>query len=202
MKKLIIYLILLGSIFADEEMGNRYIAANINILSGGFTSINYGNKAKNIEYNFSTNYSSELMYNDNYSFDGYEIDAFNLKVAMRRIIKESQLGSFIKNNYIGFGTTFSATRRHYFGDDSKVYSMYTDYAGEAIGLSVTYGTKLIYNLNHDFALELHIPYVTLNLLCQASDDELPIKIWDATNKTYRTQLSILSKSLINMRFYF
>ena len=58
MKKLIVYLILLGNIFADEEIKTKYLSTNINILSGDYASINYGNITTNLEYNMSGRFSS------------------------------------------------------------------------------------------------------------------------------------------------
>ena len=51
MKKLIL-LLMLGSLFGEEVMNNKYLSTNINILSGDYASINYGNLNKNI-LNFS-----------------------------------------------------------------------------------------------------------------------------------------------------
>ena len=58
MKKLILILIF-GTLFADGELQNKYLSANINILSGSYASINYGNLTKGIEYNMSGIFSSE-----------------------------------------------------------------------------------------------------------------------------------------------
>ena len=57
MKKLILILIF-GTLFADGELQNKYLSANINILSGSYASINYGNLTKGIEYNMSGIFST------------------------------------------------------------------------------------------------------------------------------------------------
>ena len=68
MKKLIVYLILLGNIFADEEIKTKYLSTNINILSGDYASINYGNITTNLEYNMSGRFSyQDIGYNNSES---------------------------------------------------------------------------------------------------------------------------------------
>ena len=69
MKKLIVYLILSGNIFADEEIKTKYLSTNINFLSGDYASINYGNITTKLEYNMSGKFSYQgTEYNNNFKY--------------------------------------------------------------------------------------------------------------------------------------
>ena len=82
MKKIIVYLILLGSIFADEEIKTKYLSTNINILSGDYASINYGNITTNLEYNMSGRFSS------GHNIESYKTNSFQYQASIRQTIKK------------------------------------------------------------------------------------------------------------------
>ena len=82
MKKLIVYLILLGSIFSDEEIKTKYLSTNINILSGDYASINYGNITTNLEYNMSGRFSSGR------NIESYKTNSFQYQASIRQTIKK------------------------------------------------------------------------------------------------------------------
>ena len=82
MKKIMVYLILLGSIFADEEIKTKYLSTNINILSGDYASINYGNITTNLEYNMSGRFSSGR------NIESYKTNNFQYQVSIRQTIKK------------------------------------------------------------------------------------------------------------------
>ena len=81
MKKLILILIF-GTLFADGELQNKYLSANINILSGSYASINYGNLTKGIEYNMSGIFS----YEPNLFFK--KTNNFQYQASIRQTIKK------------------------------------------------------------------------------------------------------------------
>ena len=149
MKKLIVYLILLGNIFADEEIKTKYLSTNINILSGDYASINYGNITTNLEYNMSGRFSSEPNF-----FDSYKTNNFQYQVSIRQTIKKTTLGLIDKNNFIGYGIHLYGNYRKY--DDG----INDNYKNERIGIKLIYGTKLVYNINEQLGLEIHLPYIS------------------------------------------
>ena len=81
MKKLI-FILIFGTLFADGELQNKYLSANINILSGSYASINYGNLTKGIEYNMSGIFSSEP------NFFSYKTNNFQYQASIRQTIKK------------------------------------------------------------------------------------------------------------------
>ena len=111
MKKLILYLILLGNIFADEEIKTKYLSTNINILSGDYASINYGNITTNLEYNMSGRFSyQDIGYNNS---ESYKINDFQYQASIRQTIKKTTLGLIDKHNFIGYGIHLYGNYRKY-----------------------------------------------------------------------------------------
>ena len=90
MKKLILYLILLGNIFADEEIKTKYLSTNINILSGDYASINCGNITTNLEYNMSGRVSYQDVGHNN--SESYKINTFRYQTSIRKKIKKNHIG--------------------------------------------------------------------------------------------------------------
>ena len=168
MKKIIVYLILLGSIFADEEIKTKYLSTNINILSGDYASINYGNITTNLEYNMSGIFSSEPNF-----FYSYKTNNFQYQASIRQTIKKTTLGLIDKNNFIGYGIHLDNT---------------------LIGIELIYGTKLVYNINEQLGLEIHLPYISGQL------DNIS-EIFSESKK-YTPSLNFLNNALINLIFYY
>ena len=166
MKKLILILIF-GTLFADGELQNKYLSANINILSGSYASINYGNLTKGIEYNMSGIFS----YEPNLFFK--KTNNFQYQASIRQTIKKTTLGLIDKNNFIGYGIHLDNT---------------------LIGIELIYGTKLVYNINEQLGLEIHLPYISGQL------DNIS-EIFSESKK-YTTSLNFLNNALINLIFYY
>ena len=181
MKKIIVYLILLGSIFADEEIKTKYLSTNINILSGDYASINYGNITTNLEYNMSGRFSSER------NIESYKTNSFQYQASIRQTIKKTTLGLIDKNNFIGYGIHLDGNYRKY--DDGI-----TNYNNTLIGIELIYGTKLVYNINEQLGLEIHLPYISGQL------DNIS-EIFSESKK-YTTSLNFLNNALINLIFYY
>ena len=187
MKKLIVYIILLGNIFADEEIKTKYLSTNINILSGDYASINYGNITTNLEYNMSGRFSyQDIEYNNS---ESYNVNNFQYKASIRQKIKKTTLGSIDKNNFIGFGIHLYGNYRKY--DDG----IKDNYKNERIGIKLFYGTKLVYNINEQLGLEIHLPYISGQLDYFLSESH-------SESKRYTTSLNFLNNALINLIFYY
>ena len=181
MKKLILILIF-GTLFADGELQNKYLSANINILSGSYASINYGNLTKGIEYNMSGIFSSERNF-----FESYKTNNSQYQASIRQTIKKTTLGLIDKNNFIGYGIHLDGNYRKY--DDGI-----TNYNNTLIGIELIYGTKLVYNINEQLGLEIHLPYISGQL------DNIS-EIFSESKK-YTTSLNFLNNALINLIFYY
>ena len=177
MKKLILILIF-GTLFADGELQNKYLSANINILSGSYASINYGNLTKGIEYNMSGIFSSEPNY------FSYKTNNFQYQASIIQKIKKTTLGLIDKNNFIGYGIHLYGNYRKY--DDG----IKDNYKNERIGIKLIYGTKLAYNINEQLGLEIHLPYISGQL------------DYNLSGKRYTTYLNFLNNALINLIFYY
>ena len=184
MKKLIVYLILLGSIFADEEIKTKYLSTNINILSGDYASINYGNITTNLEYNMSGRFSSGR------NIESYKTNSFQYQASIRQTIKKTTLGLIDKNNFIGYGIHLDGYYRKY--DDG--ININDRYNNTLIGIELIYGTKLVYNINEQLGLEIHLPYISGQL------DNIS-EIF-SESKNYTTSLNFLNNALINLIFYY
>ena len=182
MKKLILILIF-GTLFADGELQNKYLSANINILSGSYASINYGNLTKGIEYNMSGIFSSEPNF-----FYSYKTNNFQYQASIRQTIKKTTLGLIDKNNFIGYGIHLDGNYRKY--DDG----INDNYNNTLIGIKLIYGTKLVYNINEQLGLEIHLPYISGQL------DNIS-EIFSESKK-YTTSLNFLNNALINLIFYY
>ena len=187
MKKIIVYLILLGCIFADEEIKTKYLSTNINILSGNYASINYGNITTNLEYNMSGRFSyQDIGYNNS---DSYKTNTFRYQTSIRKKIKKTTLGLIDKNNFIGFGILLNGNYRKYDNGSNNHYK------NERIGIKLIYGTKLAYNINEQLGLEIHLPYISGQLDYFLSESH-------SENKKYNTSLNFLNNALINLIFYY
>ena len=184
MKKLIVYLILLGSIFADEEIKTKYLSTNINILSGDYASINYGNITTNLEYNMSGRFSSGR------NIESYITNSFQYQASIRQTIKKTTLGLIEKNNFIGYGIHLDGYYRKY--DDG--ININDRYNNTLIGIELIYGTKLVYNINEQLGLEIHLPYISGQL------DNIS-EIFSESKK-YTASLNFLNNALINLIFYY
>ena len=184
MKKLIVYLILLGSIFADEEIKTKYLSTNINILSGDYASINYGNITTNLEYNMSGRFSSGR------NIESYKTNSFQYQASIRQTIKKTTLGLIDKNNFIGYGIHLDGYYRKY--DDG--ININDRYNNTLIGIELIYGTKLVYNIKEQLGLEIHLPYISGQL------DNIS-EIF-SESKNYTTSLNFLNNALINLIFYY
>ena len=184
MKKLIVYLILLGSIFADEEIKTKYLSTNINILSGDYASINYGNITTNLEYNMSGRFSSGR------NIESYKTNSFQYQASIRQTIKKTTLGLIDKNNFIGYGIHLDGNYRKY-DDEININDRYNN---TLIGIELIYGTKLVYNINEQLGLEIHLPYISGQL------DNIS-EIF-SESKNYTTSLNFLNNALINLIFYY
>ena len=180
MKKLIVYLILLGNIFDDEEIKTKYLSTNINILSGDYASINYGNITTKLEYNMSGKFS--------YHGTGYN-NNFQYQASIIQKIKKTTLGLIDKNNFIGYGIHLYGNYRKY--DDG----INDNYKNERIGIKLIYGTKLVYNINEQLGLEIHLPYISGQLDYFLSESH-------SESKKYTTSLNLLNNALINLIFYY
>ena len=185
MKKLIVYLILLGNIFADEEIKTKYLSTNINILSGDYASINYGNITTNLEYNMSGRFSSGR------NIESYKTNSFQYQASIRQTIKKTTLGLIDKNNFIGYGIHLDGYYRKY--DDG--ININDRYNNTLIGIELIYGTKLVYNINEQLGLEIHLPYISGKLDYFLSESY-------SENKRYNTSLNFLNNALINLIFYY
>ena len=187
MKKIILYLILLGNIFADEEIKTKYLSTNINILSGNYASINYGNITKGIEYSMSGRFSyQDIGYN---SSNSYKFNTFQYRTSIRKKIKKTTLGLIDKNNFIGFGIGLHGRYRKYDNGSANHHK------NERIGIKLFYGTKLAYNINEQLGLEIHLPYISGNLDYLLSER-------DRKDIEYTTSLIFLNNALINLIFYY
>ena len=184
MKKIIVYLILLGSIFADEEIKTKYLSTNINILSRDYASINYGNITTNLEYNMSGRFSSHG------NIESDKTNTFQYQASIRQKIKKTTLGLIDKNNFIGYGIHLDGYYRKY--DDG--ININDRYNNTLIGIELIYGTKLVYNINEQLGLEIHLPYISGQL-----DDISEIF---SESKKYTTSLNFLNNALINLIFYY
>ena len=184
MKILIVYLIVLGNIFADEEIKTKYLSTNINILSGDYASINYGNITTNLEYNMSGRFSSGR------NIESYKTNSFQYQASIRQTIKKTTLGLIDKNNFIGYGIHLDGYYRKY--DDG--ININDRYNNTLIGIELIYGTKLVYNINEQLGLEIHLPYISGQL------DNIS-EIFSESKK-YTTSLNILNNALINLIFYY
>ena len=184
MKKLIVYLILLGNIFADEEIKTKYLSTNINFLSGDYASINYGNITTKLEYNMSGRFSS------GHNIESYKTNSFQYQASIRQTIKKTTLGLIDKNNFIGYGIHLDGYYRKY--DDG--ININDRYNNTLIGIELIYGTKLVYNINEQLGLEIHLPYISGQL-----DD---ISDFFSGIKNYTTSLNLLNNALINLIFYY
>ena len=184
MKKLIVYLILLGNIFADEEIKTKYLSTNINILSGDYASINYGNITTNLEYNMSGRFSSGR------NIESYKTNSFQYQASIRQTIKKTTLGLIDKNNFIGYGIHLDGYYRKY--DDG--ININDRYNNTLIGIELIYGTKLVYNINEQLGLEIHLPNISVQL------DNIS-EIF-SESKNYTTSLNFLNNALINLIFYY
>ena len=184
MKKIIVYLILLGSIFADEEIKTKYLSTNINILSGDYASINYGNITTNLEYNMSGRFSSGR------NIESYKTNSFQYQASIRQTIKKTTLGLIDKNNFIGYGIHLDGYYRKY--DDG--ININDRYNNTLIGIELIYGTKLVYNINEQLGLEIHLPYISGQL-------DVISEIFSGSKK-YTTSLNLLNNALINLIFYY
>ena len=182
MKKLIVYLILLGNIFADEEIKTKYLSTNINIQSGDYASINYGNITTNLEYNMSGIFSSER------NFESYKTNNFQYQASITQTIKKTTLGLIDKNNFIGYGIHLDGNYRKY--DDG----INDNYNNTLIGIELIYCTKLVYNINEQLGLEIHLPYISGQL------DNIS-EIFSESKK-YTASLNFLNNALINLIFYY
>ena len=185
MKKLIVYLILLGNIFADEEIKTKYLSTNINILSGDYASINYGNITTNLEYNMSGRFSS------GHNIESCKTNSFQYQASIRQTIKKTTLGLIDKNNFIGYGIHLDGYYRKY--DDG--ININDRYNNTLIGIELIYGTKLVYNINEQLGLEIHLPYISGQL------DYNLYEIFSESEK-YTTSLNFLNNALINLIFYY
>ena len=173
MKKIIVCLILLCNIIADEKIKNKYLSTNINILSGDYASINCGNITTNLEYNMSGRISYQNIEYDENSDNSYKTNNFQYQASIRQTIKKTTLGLIDKNNFIGYGIHVDNT---------------------LIGIELIYGTKLVYNINEQLGLEIHLPYISGQL------DNIS-KIFSESKK-YTASLNFLNNALINLIFYY
>ena len=185
MKKLIVYLILLGNIFADDKIKTKYLSTNINILSGDYASINYGNITTNLEYNMSGRFSSGR------NIESYKTNSFQYQASIRQTIKKTTLGLIDKNNFIGYGIHLDGYYRKY--DDG--ININDRYNNTLIGIELIYGTKLVYNINEQLGLEIHLPYISGQLDYFLSESH-------SESKKYTTSLNFLNNALINLIFYY
>ena len=187
MKRLIVSLILLCNIFADEKIKNKYLSTNINILSGDYASINCGNITTNLEYNMSGRFSyQDIGYNNS---ESYRINEFRYQASIRQKIKKTTLGLIDKNNFIGIGILLNGNYRKY--DDGSN----NNYKNERIGINLIYGTKLTYNINEQLGLEIHLPYISGQLDYFLSESH-------SESKRYTTSLNFLNNALINLIYYY
>ena len=83
------------------------------------------------------------------------------------------MGLIDKNNFIGYGIHLDNT---------------------LIGIELIYGTKLVYNINEQLGLEIHLPYISGQL-----DDISEIF---SESKKYTASLNFLNNALINLIFYY
>ena len=66
---------------------------------------------------------------------------------------------------------------------------------ESIILKFGDGTKLIYDINKDLGLEIHLPYISGNL-------NYRIQKSNKTSNLYQTSITFLNNALINIKFYY
>ena len=64
------------------------------------------------------------------------------------------MGLIDKNNFIGYGIHLDGYYRKY--DDG----INDKYINTLIGIKLIYGTKLVYNINEQLGLEIHLPYIS------------------------------------------
>ena len=97
------------------------------------------------------------------------------------------MGLIDKNNFIGFGILLTGSYRKH--DDGSS----NNYKNERIGIKLIYGTKLVYNINEQLGLEIHLPYISGQL------DDIS-EIFNGNKST--TSLNLLNNALINLIFYY
>ena len=112
---------------------------------------------------------------------------FQYQASIRQTIKKTTLGLIDKNNFIGYGM-------HLYGNYRKYDDGITNYNNTLIGIELIYGTKLVYNINEQLGLEIHLPYISGQL-----DDISEIF---SGSKKYTTSLNLLNNALINLIFYY
>ena len=98
------------------------------------------------------------------------------------------MGLIDKNNFIGYGIHLDGNYRKY--DDG----INDNYNNTLIGIKLIYGTKLVYNINEQLGLEIHLPYISVQL------DNIS-EIF-SESKNYTTSLNFLNNALINLIFYY
>ena len=166
MKKILLITLFSSSVtFAENMMQNKYISANVNLLSGSFASINYGNNNNNLEYNMS---GKTRINGTFYDYMGREYTATSIiyKVSLLKKFNKSFLGSIIKDNFISIGGSFSYQDREYKNTFLYEYASSYSYGSDINkqgGLHFTYGSKFSYSINDMLGLEIHIPYVSTNI---------------------------------------
>ena len=99
------------------------------------------------------------------------------------------MGLIDKNNFIGFGILLTGSYRKHDDESSN------NYKNERIGIKLIYGTKLVYNINEQLGLEIHLPYISGQLDYFLSESH-------RENKKYNTSLNFLNNALINLIFYY
>ena len=100
------------------------------------------------------------------------------------------MGLIDKNNFIGYGIHLDGYYRKY--DDG--ININDRYNNTLIGIELIYGTKLVYNINEQLGLEIHLPYISGQL------DNIS-EIFSESKK-YTTSLNFLNNALINLIFYY
>ena len=202
MKKiLILSCLFLYILNAQEKEYDKYISANLNLLGGQYTSINYGNIKNGFEFNYRTNI--------NYQSSDFAYDYIKESVAfasIRKLFKKSKIGMLTKNNYIGLGVGYTFSERK----QGTVYSANPNMSlkSEMLLIDLSYGSKLIYKINNQAAIEIHLPFITLkstyNLYSIDPDGNADDRWFGYSSSNERLKYSFLiaSNMLINVRFYF
>ena len=98
------------------------------------------------------------------------------------------MGLIKKNNFIQFGIGLTGI----YNDSS---SQTSNQKNEQIRLRFVYGTKLIYDINKELGLEIHLPYISGELGYFLSES-------NQTSNKYRTSITFLSDALIYIKFYY
>ena len=101
------------------------------------------------------------------------------------------MGLIDKNNFIGYGIHLDGYYRKY--DDG--ININDRYNNTLIGIELIYGTKLVYNINEQLGLEIHLPYISGRLDYLLSENF-------RESKSYTTSLNFLNNALINLIFYY